>query len=88
MSFVYGGFVWPAAVYYHWPQAYEFDYMYPFAAQPMSHVDIRHYPALGEDWLGMHIYENCKYCWQPLVATSDPRVNYCPSCGRSQWHRL
>jgi hypothetical protein len=28
MSFVYGGFVWPAAVYCHWPQAYEFDYMY------------------------------------------------------------
>jgi len=86
MSMVYGGPVWP--VYCAWHQAYDFDYMYPLAAGPWSHVDMQHGPYLGEHWYGKHIYENCKWCAQPLVATSDPGMNYCPSCGAYQPHRL
>ena len=86
MSFAYGSPAW--AVYCPWHQAYDFDYMYSYSAQPLSHVDMQHYPMLGEHHGGIHIYENCKHCWQPLVATSDPRTNYCPSCGAYQLHRL
>jgi hypothetical protein len=102
MSMVYGGLsVWPDVVYYPAYQAYECrDYGYPYVqwyayppvaqyyVPPMVHVDMPHYPMVGEDWYGMHIHENCRYCGQPLIATSDRRVNYCPSCGRTQWHRL
>jgi hypothetical protein len=88
MSIVFGGLLWPAAAYYPWLQAYDYDYMYPYVAQPFSHVDMQHYPLVGGHWYGIHISENCKYCFQPLAATSDPRVNYCPNCGAYQWHRL
>jgi hypothetical protein len=87
MSMVHGGLVWPAA-YCTAHHVYDYDYIYPYVAQPLSHVDMLHYPFLGEHWHGFHIYENCKYCAQPLVATSDPRVNYCQNCGTYQWHRL
>ena len=86
MSMVYGGLVWPVFCPAH--QAFDFDYMYPFAVGQSQHVDAQHGPFLGENWYGMHIYENCKWCAQPLVATSDPRVNYCPSWRAYQPHRL
>jgi hypothetical protein len=88
MSFAYEETVWPVAAYCPWHDMYDYDYMYSYSAQSLSHVDMQHYPLVGEHWHGIHVSENCKYCFQPLVATSDPRLNYCPSCGRTQWHRL
>jgi len=74
--------------YCPWHQAYDYDYLYSYGPQPLSHVDVQHYPAVGEHWYGMHIYENCKYCFQPLVATGNPTMNYCPNCGAYQYHRV
>ena len=54
----------------------------------MSHIDTEHYPMVGMDWHGIHVYENCMYCIQPLVATRDPTINYCPKCGSYQWDRI
>ena len=86
MSIVYEGPVW--AVYCPVHQSYDFDYIYPYAGFGGTHTDPEHGPYLGQHWYGMHIYENCKYCANPLVVTSDPRINYCQSCGAYQWHRL
>ena len=84
MSYIFGA--WPVYCPVH--QSYDYDYIYPYAGFGGSHTDPEHGPYLGQHWHGMHIYENCKYCANPLVATSDPSINYCPNCGRSQWHRL
>ena len=91
LSMVYGGLVWPTPSYCASHQAFDYDYMYPYAiqpSQPMRHVDLQHYPAVGEHWNGIHIYENCKYCFQRLVATGDAWTNYCPRCGAYQFHRV
>ena len=37
--------------------------------------------------IGMTETANCMYCFQPLFPTTDRRVDYCPNCERSQWHR-
>lgn len=40
----------------------------------------------GRAWHGIYIHENCGFCGQQLVQTSDPSVLYCPYCGRYQPH--
>lgn len=81
--------VWPRVAYCPWHQSYEpwYAHSYGYLGE-WSHVDPQHYPSVGGDWHGMHIYENCRYCAQPLVATAHPRMNYCPNCGSYQPHLI
>jgi hypothetical protein len=80
----------PELVYCYWHQSYEPWYAHtrPAPIPSFPHLDWEHYPQVGEHWNGIHISENCRYCYQPLVATPNPHMNYCPHCGRHQWHRL
>ena len=88
MSMMCRGLVQPAAGYCSWHQLYDYDHLAPLVARPLSHVDTAHYPFVGGHWFGMHVYENCRHCAQPFVATSDPRVNFCQNCGAYQWHHV
>jgi hypothetical protein len=90
MGMVYGGLsVWPDIVYCPGHQVYEYhDYRYPHEHwYDYSYPPITNYPVVAERSPGVEMTENCRYCFQSLIATSDRRVDYCPNCGRTQWHR-
>jgi len=58
--------------YHDYGYLHEHWYAYPSFAQ---------YPVVAEGSSGVEMTENCRYCYQPLMAASDRRVDYCPTAG-------
>jgi hypothetical protein len=44
--------------------------------------------AMAQHPIEVETMEHCRSCLQPLIATTDGGIDYCPNCGRFQRHRF